>query len=195
MKPTFRTGGAPDLDFVTSGIVAAGDGLVEFLVSGLVPGMSTERLLQAAVLDAGSPLNVSNAIIAEIGGRPSGLALAYPIEQFGITSDLMALIPRKRLDHLQALFANPVENSFYLHALWVDPSARGMRVGRGLLDETVAAAAERELDIVSLHVWADNEAALSLYEGYGFETVATVPVGKTEQIDHDRGMLLMRYGA
>ena len=96
MKPTFRTGGAPDLDFVTSGIVAAGDGLVEFLVSGLVPGMSTERLLQAAVLDAGSPLNVSNAIIAEIGGRPSGLALAYPIEQFGITSDLMALIPRKR---------------------------------------------------------------------------------------------------
>jgi putative acetyltransferase len=52
--------------------------------------------------------------------------------------------------------------------MWILPSHRGRGGGRMLMD---AALAARPADVhkIELEVWPDNEAAISLYRGMGFE--------------------------
>jgi ribosomal-protein-alanine N-acetyltransferase len=54
----------------------------------------------------------------------------------------------------------------------VAPRARGAGVGRMLLAELLAEAARRRCNDVLLEVRADNEAALTLYDRFGFERIA-----------------------
>lgn len=189
---TRRQGKVEDLDLVVHAIIEAGAGVVEFMVKDVIPGMPVDKLVAAAVVDPDSPLHFSNAVVAEVDGGPAGVSLAYASERFGLPTELRVIVPKRRLDHLRSLFASKLEDSFYLHALWVDPTTRGMQVGRGLLDDTAERARKAGYKQLSLHVWADNEVALSLYEGFGFEPMATLPIGTTEQLDHKGGMILMR---
>ena len=55
--------------------------------------------------------------------------------------------------------------------LAVSPSARGMGVGRALLDAALEAAARRGVGAVYLEVRDSNERARRLYESRGFEEV------------------------
>lgn len=62
--------------------------------------------------------------------------------------------------------------------MWVDPAARGQGSGRRLLDATIEWASAREVPEVMLWVVKDNDAAIALYERYGFVAsgkVDTVP--------------------
>ena len=52
--------------------------------------------------------------------------------------------------------------------LYVDPQWRGTGVARAMLDAVRAAAEERGALRLTLHTEDDNEAALRLYERYGF---------------------------
>lgn len=191
MRVSVRAASLKDVNFVSRSIVEAGGGINEFLLEGVIPGMPVNQLMLAAVLEPGSPLHYSNAVIAERAGVPIATALAYPSDQFGMREELSVLVPAKRLSHVAALFANKVMDSFYLHALWVDSSERGSGIGRELLECVDTAAHERGFDQMSLHVWADNTVALGLYEGYGFRPVATIAIGPTERMDHEGGMILM----
>jgi len=105
--------------------------------------------------------------------------------------ELSVLVPAKRLSHMAALFTNKVINTFYLHALWVNPSERGSGMGRELLDYVNKTGRDRGFDQMSLHVWADNKIALGLYEGYGFRPVTTIAIGRTEELNHEGGIILM----
>lgn len=60
-----------------------------------------------------------------------------------------------------------------LQTLAVDPNARGAGVGSSLLDAVFGSARERGATSMILEVRADNQAARSLYERAGFETIAT----------------------
>lgn len=191
MPVSYRPATLGDLGFVSRGVIAAGDGLYEYLLGGAIPGMPLPQLISAALMEPGSPLHYSNAIVAERDANPVGLALAYPAVHFDVPDGLSVLTPAARLEHIAPLFANKVEGSFYLHALWVDAAERSAGIGRGLLDRVSQSGAEQGCHCFSLHVWADNDAALSLYEGYGLNTVVTLPIARTEQLDHQGGMILM----
>lgn len=189
---TYRPGGADDADAVVHAVIEAGAGLIEYILEGVAPGMAIEKLMSAAVIDPGSPLHVVNAIIADVDGETVGIAIAYSAKRFTLPMELKILMPRKRLNHIRSLFTTKIEDSYYLHALWVTPEVRGLRIGRGLLDVTVETARAKGFDRLSLHVWADNDIARSLYEGFGFEAVATIPIAATRNLNHPAGMILMQ---
>jgi GNAT superfamily N-acetyltransferase len=52
----------------------------------------------------------------------------------------------------------------YLEDLWVEPSARGAGIGRGLIDALVARGRDRGWRRIYWHTEADNVAARALYE-------------------------------
>lgn len=53
--------------------------------------------------------------------------------------------------------------------LMVAASHRRRGLGRALLDQAVAWAREHEVEKLELHVFPHNEAAIALYEAFGFE--------------------------
>ena len=71
--------------------------------------------------------------------------------------------------------SEPVLGNIY--QMWVAPSARGLRAGFALLDAEVQWAKSRQAACVRLGVTLTNEAAVRLYESYGF-----VPSGEPEPL-------------
>ncbi|HEX6871375.1 MAG TPA: GNAT family N-acetyltransferase [Micromonosporaceae bacterium] len=55
-----------------------------------------------------------------------------------------------------------------LFSMWVDPAARGHRVGDDLVAAVLTWARDRGAGAVCLHVAEDNEAAIRLYRRHGF---------------------------
>lgn len=72
----------------------------------------------------------------------------------------------------------PVEGLAVVKRLFVDPAARGLGVGRRLLDTVVDDAHRLGLHPV-LDVDATSEAANAMYESAGFRLVATIPLSWT----------------
>jgi len=59
--------------------------------------------------------------------------------------------------------------SAHLEAIVVAPEARGMGLGRTLLQHTEDAVSERGAHSLSLHVFNKNQRAKSLYTSHGFD--------------------------
>ncbi len=99
--------------------------------------------------------------------------------------------PKERLDHVRELYAHRLDDSFYVHALSVDEALNGQGIGRAFLDLSYEMAEDRGFNTVSLHVWKDNQRALSLYQANGFVGVEDIAIDRHALIPHDGGMLLM----
>lgn len=191
MATSLRFAQAEDTSTVADFILEAGAGLFEFLLNGLLPGVRAKQLLQIAVTDESSVLNYSNAILAEADGQAVGMVLCYPSDEFGIPPVVETVVPRRRLDQVREILGSRIEGTFYINTFAVSEGARGKGVGRMLLGCAADLASELSFELLTLHVWADNDAALGLYRGAGFETVKTIPVATSKRLAHRGGMLLM----
>ena len=58
----------------------------------------------------------------------------------------------------------------YMDDLCVDEAARGLGIGKALMDAVQALALERGLEKIELNVWESNQSALQFYEKLGFHT-------------------------
>jgi ribosomal-protein-alanine N-acetyltransferase len=61
-----------------------------------------------------------------------------------------------------------------LYGVAVDPSARGLGLGRALTERVLAALRRRDCRRLALEVRLDNDVAVSLYESLGFEADETI---------------------
>jgi len=59
-----------------------------------------------------------------------------------------------------------IAQTLYLEDLFVAPRARGLGVGRALIDDVIAGAKARDYSRVYWHTHSDNEAARRLYDRY-----------------------------
>src|SRR5690606_32822621 len=64
-------------------------------------------------------------------------------------------------------------------AMWVEPSARGRGVGRGLIEAAIEWVKSRGASQVVLHVTEGNKRAMRLYRSVGF-----VETGESEPLRH-----------
>jgi ribosomal protein S18 acetylase RimI-like enzyme len=80
---------------------------------------------------------------------------------------------------------------FYLHAIWVDAKARRHGVGALLLGSVMAFSLDEGYSRTSLHVWADNPAALALYHSRRFVVLDEISVPRRPLMQHDGGKYLM----
>jgi ribosomal protein S18 acetylase RimI-like enzyme len=191
MDISFRIGEAGDAELIVDLILQAGDGLFESLLDGVVPGVRAKQLLRMAVKGEESPLNFANAIVAEGDGAVVGLALSYPASEFGLHPVLQSLLPNARLEPFKPFFASRPPESWYLNSLSVVEAFRGKGLAKllvGCCGDLALSAGQSQL---SLHVWADNDAALQLYRSLGFDEIERIPVRLRANGRPDSEMVLM----
>lgn len=192
MSFEFRFGQEADAPIVADFVAKAGDGLFESLLDGIVPGVGSREFVRMAVNTSDSPLHYANAVIAEEEGRIAGMALCYPSAEYGLHPVLRNLVPNRRLEPLKALFDSKVEDSLYLNSLYVAEHARNAGLGRLLVEFCLDLAVEQGLSALSLHAWADNDAALRIYFALRFEEVEKVPVSLRNKPERTCGMVLLK---
>lgn len=172
---------------------AAGDGIYEFLFDGLVPFVTAVELLAIGIACEDPPISYRNCHVAldTSTGALVGMANAFPADLLKETT--FALVPRERMDHLGPMMALQDWGSFFLNALAVDESQRGKGIATRLLAWARIRAETLGLDRVSLHVWADNVAALSLYKAQGFVEVGSADIPHHARLRHSGRSLLMSW--
>lgn len=185
-----------DAPVLGTAALAAGGGLYEHLLEPAAKGLDAATILASAIASGADALSWRNGIIAAAGAAADaarlGAVIAYEGAAFGLAPAIAAAATQFALDDLAGLFAaKPPGDSFYLHAIWVDPAARGQGVGALLLDAVMAIGADAGFAQTSLHVWADNAPARGLYESRGFRIIAEIPVPRRPRMAHDGGKLLL----
>jgi ribosomal protein S18 acetylase RimI-like enzyme len=147
------------------------------------------RELHSAVRQPNSEFSAQRTTLALVDGTPVGMAIAIPGEELARCrlNDTLQLIrgcPAERRQALRELLSAhgsallPVaKEDYYLRALAVDPAHQGHGFGRQLLDQVIAAGAQKGFRAYRLDVSEDNAAALRLYKSRGFQVIheADVP--------------------
>lgn len=168
----------------------AGGGVYEFLLDGLVPGLTAAEMLVPGLAGTSGSFSHRHSGVAEAKGRIVGVVHAYPVDWIK-TQDYTGL-PPDRLAHMAAFNETQDWGSYFLSALAVDPSWRRRGIAGRLLDWVYGRARSGGFDRVTLHVWADNTGAQHLYVKEGFQEIARADVPWHERLPHRGGSVLMR---
>lgn len=178
---------APDLARL---IDIAGGGVYEFLLDGLVPGMTAAEMLVPGLAGRSGSLSYRQSGVAELDGQVIGIAHGYPTDW--IRTEDHSGLPPDRVAHMGEFPETLDWGSYFLSALAVDPAHRRHGIAGRLLGWFYERARTGGFDRVTLHVWADNEPARRLYAGEGFEEIGNAAIPWHPRLPHHGGSILMR---
>lgn len=172
-------------------ICQAGGGLYEFLFDDLIPLVSAIDIVAAGVGMGGGPLSHENCLVASnASGRVVGAANFFPADT--LAEETFLSLVSDRFDHISPMLRLRDPGSMFLNAIAVAGNHRGNGVGTHLIALTEAASLSAGLSRLSLHVWADNVAAIKLYKRHGFAEVGVAELAVSPRLPHSGGSLLMR---
>jgi GNAT superfamily N-acetyltransferase len=173
-----------DMRLIAEFMLLAGGGLFEQLLEDIVPGIGAQPLLALALAinQTDGPFGCDNAVVADCGGRPAGMMLAFPAAEYRLPDAVTAFVPPARLHRIEALIGSCRNGSFYLHSLAVQPDHRRKGIARGLVRAAAALAAAQGFDTVSLHVWSGNGGAVHFYRALGFRTAGQVAMAPSPHL-------------
>jgi ribosomal protein S18 acetylase RimI-like enzyme len=135
----------------------------------------------------GHVLSHEHVLVAQVGGRVGGMALAYDSRQWALgelrTGLLLVryLLPRAvRLTPLlvraQRVLGRLERDEYYLSSIAVYPEFRGQGLGTRLLREVESSAVAAGCRRVVLDTESDNKGAIRLYTRLGYSVTARLPV-------------------
>ena len=168
----------------------AGGGVYEFLLDGLVPGLTAAEMLVPGLAGTSGSLSYRHSGVAEAAGRIVGVTHAYPVDWIR-TQDYTGL-PADRLAHMEDFNRVQDWGSYFLSALAVDPAWRRRGIAAQLLDWVYGRARSGRFDRVTLHVWADNVDARRLYAKEGFQEIGRADLPWHERLPHQGGSVLLQ---
>ncbi|MBI5265320.1 MAG: GNAT family N-acetyltransferase [Bradyrhizobium sp.] len=172
-------------------ICQAGGGLYEFLFNDLIPFVSALDVVTAAVQTDGSPLSHANCWVATCGSAQIvGVANVFPADL--IKEEPFVPFASDRLAQIRPLLQLQDWGSMLLNAIAVADNHRGRGIGTSLLDWAEIHTVQAGLSRLSLHVWADNVAAIKLYRGRGFVEIGFARIAPHPRLQHVDGSLLMQ---
>ena len=156
--------------------IAAYGGYNEVLYDGLVPGQSTESLVQPQFARPSTTPFYENHWVAMHDGQVAGGIHAFAMEDMAKFPE-DPLVPKERYamagEYLQYL---PAPGTYYVYTLAVYPEFRGRGIASTLLSLGFKHAADEDFAECSLHVFAENVAAVALYKKHGFKVVNRHPI-------------------
>ncbi len=188
----FREGRKEDSQRIAELDNIASGGTLDFLFSGLVPGMTPVQIVAHGLENDHYPHSYRSTIVAEHNGKIVGMSLSFPSQYHAVTEELRNFLPADRLDHFREFFSSRVAESWYLDALGVDERYRNIGIGSELIRRTAQKAKKEKFSVMSLIVFADNETAVRLYRKIGFEIEKRVSLGPHPLLPHRGGCLLMK---
>jgi len=129
--------------------------------------------------------------VAEEGGEVVGAMGAYPVALSRAEQGTDTGEADERNAHFLPLRALMRDDAFHIARLGVLMHARRRGVARGLVNAAETAARDAELSLLTLIVWADNSAALKLYEALDFAPMGSAEIPPHPRLERDGEMLLL----
>lgn len=129
--------------------------------------------------------------VAEEGGSVIGAMGAYPVALSRAEQDIDAGEADERNAHFLPLRPLMRDEAFHIARLGVLPQARRRGVAGELVELAEQAAREAGLSLLTLVVWADNDAALALYGALGFTERDSAVIKPHPRLTRDGKMLLL----
>lgn len=138
-------------------------------------GQDWREVAVAEITAPGSDLQLSNYVVAEVGGRLAGMALLNGLSEEYNAADIDMVPPDVR-----PLFTLLVNAPGYLlvREIAVFPRFRGQGVGDALMIAAETIAEGQGFPGLALNVHETNTGAQHLYLKHGFEAVATCKVNQ-----------------
>lgn len=167
----FRPATADDVPFLARVVMETSDGIVQHVLTGLIPFKKPEEIFSMVIGREGSHFYFTNMVVAEKDARVVGVLFAYPADQQEIPAIMEKMLPKKKLEPVRPVLTTAVPETLYVNTLWVDAEMRGQGVASALMDYANAWAKDKGLKGLSLHCWADNEGAITMYTKHGFKPV------------------------
>jgi ribosomal protein S18 acetylase RimI-like enzyme len=186
----YRDARPDEKNIIANLVILTDGGIFEFLLHDLIPNVTSKQIVIKLVGETDNVFSYKNWIVAEMNGKIFGAALSYSVDLLH-SPEQEKFIPRERINHIREFYLKKVPNSWYLHALATIPEARNKGIGSQLIAHMKDLAREHGYNKLSLHVWADNFAAISLYKNLGFKIADTIKIEPHHFLPHQNGMLLM----
>lgn len=187
----YRSAVSADSETIAQLICVAGGGLYEFLFDGLIPLLTAADVLARAVSSERETISYRNCVVAFslTSGEVFGAANAFPVDE--LKEERYRLLPTGRREHIRSMLQMQDWGSMFLNAIVVGERCRRNGVGSQLVDWSEIRAREAGLDRLSLHVWADNTAALKFFRAKGFVALRVAAVAPHPRLPHLGGSILM----
>ncbi len=170
-------------------IMMAGAGFYEFLLDDLVPDRNAADILTAAVAAEKGSVSYRQCRVIEAEGAVAAAINVFPTEW--ARADPRPKLPADRLQHLSCLDDVQIWDSFYLSAIAVEPPFRGRGFARSLINWAAEEGRRQGFRCLTLHAWADNDAARQMYDTLGFECRGIADIAWHPRLPHHGGSRLM----
>lgn len=190
---TYRMAGPDDSRDIARFMCMAGGGVFEFLFDDLIPFVTAVDLLSSGIGGEQYPISYRNCCVASLGHDGEIVAAANVFPADLLKEDHYVLLGSERHDHIRPMLELQDWGSMFLNSLAVSDSHRGSGIGAALLDWAEAQAAGAGYDRLSLHVWADNIAAVNFYQARRFVRVGIASIPAHPRLPHIGGSILMRH--
>jgi ribosomal protein S18 acetylase RimI-like enzyme len=191
MTTEIRRATADDIPHLARFQIAAAGGYNEIFYDGLAPDRSLESLVEPQFAVPNTVPFYENHWVAVCDGRIAGGVHAFPFEDVAKFPE-DPLVPKERYAMVTDMYDRlTAPGTYNVYVLAVYPEFHGMGVGSTLLSLGLRHGAESGFTECSLHVFAENVAAVALYEKHGFKEASRYPVTRHPLLYHPGDMLLM----
>jgi len=161
-----------------------------FLLEGMFGDASVGAILSWRYKQGGVD-STDWAWVADAEGEVVGAMGAYPVALSRAEQDIDSGEADERNQHFAPIRTLMRDDAFHIARLGVLLPARRQGIARVLVETAEATAREEGLSLVTLVVWADNEAALGLYNALGFTERGSAEINPHPRLERDGKMLLL----
>lgn len=170
-------------------IQATSGGLVDYMLTGIIPFTSPLQILSSQVIIEDSPFSYRNCIVCEEEGEIIGLLLAYPWDKQVMADMLRRYLAKEKYAVVMELMNSAEPDSLFINTFWVTERYRGQGLADVLMDVAVDWAKREGFGRLSLHVWKDNSRAVRFYERQGFKSTRSFAFPQHKLLHYTNGKL------
>ena len=179
MNPvSIRKANKTDKHIIANAMVNASGGLCDYILSAPPFTLPPKMLIAFEIAKDNAILSYQHCLIAEIAHTAVGVLCAYNTNDFIVS--LQIAPPSKKMNMMQAFHDVLPTNALYIDTLYINPNFRGQGIGKYLLSAIQQFLLKDYRPLVCLYVWADNSAALQLYQKFGFFIAEAVTINNPE---------------
>jgi len=152
--------------------------------------LSVDEIIESELIDSASTQHYENFWLSQEDGLVAGGLLAYPFDDQNTEID-HPLIPQERLVLEGPFDAIEAPGTYYIHAITVFPEFTRRGIGSALLDLAREHAITLGFKELSLYVFAENSAAVTLYKKHGYQEAGRSPLIPHPRFVYSGDVLLM----
>ncbi len=192
MSISIRPAQIADIPHLACAFMEATGGLGEAVYEGVIPGRTTNLIIEHLFSRPNVATTFANCSVAENEERVLGSIHAFPMDAMG-EDPADPLVPSDRLYLYEPFEHMHAEGSYYILAVAVYPEFRGSGIGQRLIAEAESIAKAKGFTETSLNVFAENQGAVRLYESLGYKERTRQPVVGHDKIRYGGDYLLMTH--